>query len=416
VLTVFFLVLSIWTQAAGKFFIPAFFIAILIHSFVNTSPFRDFRKQTIYLLILLTAIVGLSLSRPEYRGRADEDMWKGLTSDQTSQLEKTYHVAGISPIRIHPRLTWALHNKYSLSVIDFSRRYLNHFSPDYLFFAGEDNLQKIPDMGVLLFIEMLTLPIGAITLLSDKKRKLKLLVFVWLFLSPIPSALTSGGLKMNRTPLLIVPLAILSGYGLWTITNIFKGKLKYLVYIPLIAGFFWSVSYSLNQIFIQKPVDKPWYKQQVNTEITQKVLSIKDKYKAVVMGDDDYIFFLFYNKMSPKEFLANSDIVAPESGRWEPVKSIGNIYFKMPMKCPLSGKIEVLYVCEGEEVPQNSRVVDVIYYLDRVPAYSLIEYYPLSERPEALPELPQGLHYMVGVEKPDGNPDGIIPEESISFW
>ena len=120
--------------------------------------------------------------------------------------------------------------------------------------------------------------------------------------------------------------------------------------------------------------------------------------------------------MSPKEFLANSDIEAPESGRWEPVKRIDNIYFKMPMKCPLSGKRNVLYVCEGEEIPQNARLIDVIYYLDRVPAYTLIEYYPLSERPEPLPKLPQGLHYMVGVEKPDGNPDGIISEESNSFW
>jgi hypothetical protein len=88
----------------------------------------------------------------------------------------------------------------------------------------------------------------------------------------------------------------------------------------------------------------------------------------------------------------------------------------MPFNCPRSGKIGVLYVCSGGEVPQNSKVLETFYYLDKVPAFTFIEFYPLSKLSSPLPELPQNLHYMVDVERSPNFPDGIIPDNYALYW
>jgi hypothetical protein len=88
----------------------------------------------------------------------------------------------------------------------------------------------------------------------------------------------------------------------------------------------------------------------------------------------------------------------------------------MPFACPKSGKLNVLYVCRGGDVPQNSKIIETLYYPDGIPAYSLVEFYPLTELPSPLPALGKNLHYMVDVEKSPKFPDGIIPDNFPSFW
>jgi hypothetical protein len=172
----------------------------------------------------------------------------------------------------------------------------------------------------------------------------------------------------------------------------------------------------LNQYFIQKPLDNPWYKEQVNKKLTQSILSLKNDYKAVVTPDDDYIFFLFYGKIGPFAFLKDAEIKPLSQGKWNRVTRLENIYFKMPFGCPKGGKLNVLYVCAGGDVPQNSKIIKTFYYSDGIPAYSLIEFYPLSKLPAVLPELSANLHYMVEVEKNPLYPDGIIPDDHPSMW
>ena len=329
-------------------------------------------------------------------------------------MEETYNASGISELRIHPRITWFLHNKYSHTAIEFSKRYLSHFSPSFLFFEGEASGEAIPGMGVLLLVEIILLPAGILFLFKDKKKWP--LVFAWLILAPIPSSLTTGGAHINRASLMIVPISILSGYGFWGLTNFRSRKINILLTFILAIVVLWSFLLTLHQIFVVKPYYRPWYRKQVNRELTEKVLSLRGKYDAVAVNDDDYIFYLFYGKIPPYEFTHNAEIIALHEDRWERVERLYNIYFKMPFNCPLSGKEKVLYVCRGDEVPQNSRLIDLVYYKDGLPAYTLIEFYPLSDRPNPLPTLPERLHYMVDVEKPDGNPDGIIHSDADYLW
>jgi hypothetical protein len=273
-------------------------------------------------------------------------------------------------------------------------------------------------MGVMLFVDILLLPLGLVTLIKNKSKYSAWLIFLWLVIAPIPSSIATGEARMNRAILMIVPYAVISGLGAAYLINIFKNRKRLIIYFLLFIGITVSSLYSLNQIFIQKPLDEPWYKQVVNEQLTKSILKLKDNYKAIVTGDDDYIFFLFYGKVSPSEFLKSSDILPSTNTNWARVSRLDNIYFNMPFKCPMSGKLDVLYVCEGGDVPQNSKIIEIFYYPDGVPAYSLIEFYPESQMPTVskLPPLPSRLHYMVDIEHSSSYPDGIIPSENATFW
>lgn len=414
------LIFASFTYAASRFLIPVILFAIFVLSYFKNSVFRNSRKIILFLFLTISAIVAISLASPQNRGRATEDAWRGITDIERNRLQELYIGAGTSQIRIPPKLTLAMHNRYRITVFDFLERYVKHFSFDFLFTRGESSLQRIPDMGVLLFTDIILLPFGLFALTKNKFKYSSGLIFLWLILSPIPSALTTGEARINRAILMIVPLSIISGLGLNYLTEMFKNErqkfITYLIYIFIPFLIISSLAYSLNQIFIQKPMDKPWCKQTVNEELTKSILELKDKYKAVATQEDDYIFFLFYNRTNPSDFIKRSDIDPPEKSKWDRVGRLDNIYFRMPFDCPLTGKLDTLYVCQGEDVPQNAKVIKAIYYPDGLPAYSLIEFYPQSQmaKMKDKTQIPERFHYMVDVDHK--YPDGIIPSYSQSLW
>lgn len=415
-----------WKPARPKMFWFGTFALFLMASFTYAAP-RIFiplkllvlvwlvgqKRKIIKLLISVTAVIIISLIPSNNRGRASEDMWKGISAVENDRLEQLYIGASNSPINTPARL---FNNKYTIGTIDFLKRYVEHFSPSFLFFDGEASLQRIPDMGVLLLIEILFLPFGFLYILKKENSQSGKIILAWLLIAPIASALTVSGAAMNRASLMLIPLSILSGYGFYHIYHFTASRFRKPIFGILIFGILASSLYSLNQIFIQKPYDMPWYKQTVNESLTKEILRLKDNYIAVVTKDDDYIFFLFYGKISPMDFLKNAKIDSDVSVKWERVNSLGNIYFKMPFKCPKGGKLNVLYVCEGGDVPQNAKIIKTFYYPDGIPAYSLIEFYPLSKMTVPLPPLSKNLHYMVDVESNPLFKDGIIPDSFPLYW
>ena len=227
-----------------------------------------------------------------------------------------------------------------------------------------------------------------------------------------------GEPHINRASLMIIGLAVISAFGFWQLLNLFSNKKAKLIFGSVFfLLFLFNSLYILNQIFVQKPVSKPWVSEQVNKLLVEEVLKLKDRYQAVTLPKDEYIFFLFYGQIRPQDFLQRSSIKSPARGHsWDRVERLDNIYFNMVFDCPKGGKLEVLYVCRGENIPQNSKVLKVIRFLDGVPAYTFIEFLPISKMPQPLPELPERLHYMVDLEKSPQTIDGLIPDSRENLW
>lgn len=409
--------LSLFVYAAQRVFIPLMLVGLLVIAFDKRSGIQKSRKRLVLMLIFLISIVVLSLVPKTSRGRAAEESWKGMTYEQKDRQSRLHVQAGISPTRVPVLFTRVMQNKYRVALYDLAKNYTDHFSPDFLFFSGEASKEKIPDMGLLLFVELILLPVGLVTMLRRNIDYKRVFIFFWLIVAPVASSLTFGGAHIHRSSNMIPAIAVFSAYGLYVLTTMFNNRLNRLLLAGLLVVLTWSSLYALNQLFVQKPVDNPWRKEQVFEEVVKKTLDYSTKYKAVVLEDNDYIHFLFYGKISPSIFKEDSEIEEYSfANRWERVNSFRNIHFKMPFNCPKSGKLGVIYACSGGNIPQNSIVLDTIYYLDGVPAYNFIEFYPLSDMRTPLPELSKDLYYMVDVESKKDFPDGIIPDDYGSYW
>lgn len=402
---------AFFTYAAARFFIPALLGVIFISSFISSSThYKKVGKFVLYLLIFFAILLALTLTSSRNWGRADEDLFKGINGEESNRLSELYIQAGTSQIRLPPRLTWLMHNKYRITFFNLTDRFLQHFNSSFLFTRGEAIGQRIPDMGVLLFIDIILVPLGFVALFKKYKSSNISIIFIWLVLAAIPSSLTAIEAKTVRATLLIIPFVILSATGFGYFYSLVKFN-KRVMYVTILL-FFASSFYALNQIFVQKPLDRPWTNQGVYKEIARSVLEIKDQYNSVAVNGNDYIYFLYYGKITPEEFLKNSSI--DDSLRWNRASRLHNIYFNMPFDCPRGGKENVLYVCKGVEVPQNSKVIRHFYYPDGVPAYTFVEFYPANQMTTEKPKIPDKFHYMVQLE--DKYPNGIIPDENKTLW
>jgi hypothetical protein len=172
------------------------------------------------------------------------------------------------------------------------------------------------------------------------------------------------------------------------------------------AVYFWH-QYSLHKL-----IHQPWYSDVGVKEMVMEVKKLEGNYSKVIISKDPYIFFLFYNRVNPKNFIKSADILPEKIGVWERVSSFGKVIFKMPMDCPKIGRLNVLYICRGGDIPINSKLLKVIYFNDMVPAFNLIEFIPLSQVKNEL--LPQNVHRMV--ESDSNYPEGILSEQSGRYW
>lgn len=313
------------------------------------------------------------------------------------------------------------HNKVRIGFLSFLERYSNHFSPKFLFFQGEAGVERIPLVGQLLLIELLLLPVGLITLfINPLIRKNAYIVLAWLVTAPVASALTVGEPHINRASIMIPSLVLISGFGFDQVLSIFRNRyLKISLLLFLIFATICSSLFVLNQLFVHKSIHQPWIREQVNKLMVNEAFTLKDKYKAVVISktDNEYMFFLFYKQITPKLFIDNADIIKESrSDQWKRVNRLYNIYFKMPYDCPKGGQLNILYICTGPNIPQNSKIIKVIRFLDKVPAYTFLQFIPISQMSGNLPTLPEGLKYMVDVEKSPEAVDGLIPNTAQRFW
>ncbi len=409
------LLVASFTYAAERLFIPLILIFLLVLSFIKNSELLKARKVTFSFLVILTIVIIISLIPWQNRGRSAAIIYNKLEPQEANRQQELLQESGLSPVKTPVLLTRLMENKYRIIAYHFLQKYANHFSPDFLFFTGDPSYERIPDTGELLLIEIILLPVGVLALFKRHFLPLALVVPFWLLVAPISSTITTGA-TINRASLMILPLALISGLGFSFLISI-RQKLKGLVLVLLLIGIIVSATYSLYQIFVIKPIHQAWYTEVVNQEMVMQVLRIKNQYTAVVIPKDEYIFFLFYGKINPKEFVSNSEIMPlNRQNPWDRVKKYSNIYFKMSSDCPESGKENVLYLCKGENIPQNSKVLKVIRYRDKVPAYTFLTFYPISKMQKPPPTLPEGLKYMVDVESNPQRRDGMIDKNSSEWW
>lgn len=387
------IVLSIFTYSATRVFLLLFLPSVLFIFLFKKSRLMGFQgrhlKRVVGILIL---IILFSLLDPRSRVRATG---VGIFSDpaQVSYLEVPIREDGAAWRGNLLFVTRAFHNKASAFVLNFTKRYFEHYSPVYLFATSNPSLFKysIPNMGLFYFFEFFTIVLGIIALGKIKDFR-KLLVGAWVLFSAVPSSITTETPNPIRALLGLPSLIILSSLGILYLYKFFNNEKKKLfvagvgIIITAHLIYFWH-QYSIHDLY-----HIPYFTDGGVKEMVEAVNEFESGFDKVVVSRDPYIFFLFYNKVKPEEFLVDADILPEKIGQWERVERFGKISFKMPMDCPRVDRKDVLYVCRGREVPPTAILHKVIRFNDGIPAFLLIEFVPDNNRRQE--DLPQGVYWM----------------------
>jgi hypothetical protein len=212
-----------------------------------------------------------------------------------------------------------------------------------------------------------------------------------------------------RAIVMVIPISVIIAVGIYQLISIKKNK-NYLLGFVLIL-YLINISFFLHQYFVHKIYHHPWYSDVGLSEMVSTVNKLEGNYSAVVMAHAHYMPYLFFNKVRPQDFIANSDFYDKPPAGLVRVKRFGKIYFNMPYNCPPAGKIGVLYVCFGAGVPREATVVDVIRYKDGVPAIVFVEFKGSSGTKPTLPD-----RLKIDGEAPKEFPFGVIPSNYESYW
>ncbi len=212
--------------------------------------------------------------------------------------------------------------------------YINHFSPNFLFVNGDNNIRHhAPNTGLLLWWSLPFLLLG-LKFLTKKY----LILLAWVISAPIASAITIDSPHAVRALLLLPPLVIITAFGL----DLFSKKRIVSLIFSLL--FVFNLGYFFYNYFVTMPIvsAQGWqygYKQLVET-------NYKNIYVTTAY-DQPYIYFLYYGKypanyFNPGDFSrgfgpytfgldknipSGSLIVSAPSDKMQPKKLVKQIFF-----------------------------------------------------------------------------------------
>ena len=201
------LALSMYAYHANRVFVPLLGLCLGLFYLKRLIKFKARVILVFILFIILTLPLAFRLNTPEIRQRfletsAFSDPQIIIQSNQKIQEDG----GGLIPRIIH-------HRFFSYSKV-FLDNYLDHFKFDYLFLTGDKNPRHSIQYTGQLYLIQLPLLAFALYFLFKHKQKILLPIILWTVLAPIPAALTKAVPHALRSLSLVIPLSILSAYGL----------------------------------------------------------------------------------------------------------------------------------------------------------------------------------------------------------
>lgn len=264
-------------------------------------------------------------------------------------------------------------------------RYLNHYSPRFLFFEGDwshFNL-SVPKIGVILLMDIILLMAGVVALTRMKLSPPVLFIAYWLLLAPLPAALSRDSLHAIRSFNLVVPLAIILGLGaifLWE-----KVKSKKWIVIIFVAFYIANFIYFLDGYFVHMNVHNGQHWQYGYKQMIEKLAPYQKAGKPILITqsyDQPYMYFLFHQKYDPATYQKNVNMIEGPAGKLDAwlVPKLDNITFEFIDWHRDNGKKGTIVVGtpiqvppEDSSNPERFKLIDEIKYPNGEVAFRIVE-------------------------------------------
>ena len=346
---------ALYSYHAQRILVPLFLI-ILVYLFRRESVQIPKKFTLTFIILSIAAILSLLIFLPQ------KAIFSRLESSSTISEEN--QKKEFSNLELRP-INNFVNNKYINTGSRYVENYLSHFSPNFLFISGDDNLRHhIENSGML---PLFYLPISLIGLYFVLKTidKRKSLLIVWLTIAPLPAAVGFPTPHAIRSGLMIIPLIIISAIGLYAI---FSKRLLAIIF-AIFIGSWLSISFAvyLHNYYKHYAIHsaKDWqygYKEAAIESERQKSnfakISISEDFEQA------HIFWLFYTRYEPTSFQKYGN-----RGQFD------KFYFgQKKSDVELSKNDTELFVSYADIFPKNFKVVKTIYYPDGQEAIKIGHY------------------------------------------
>src|SRR3989338_3517471 len=373
---------SVFTYNSTRIFTPLFLLATLI---IYRKSLIKFKK-----IILISLIVFMILLIPLlpflFSGERSARYKLVSITDDPGLILRINENRGLSYLpQPLPRL---VHNKVTYVAFYFTKNYLAHFSPQFLFTSGAPHKQHhVQNMGELYLFQAPFLFLGLYALFYTRNKFTNLL-FSWVLLAFVPVAITNDSIHHALRTLIAVPLyQLVSAFGFvfslrWL--NRFSKIWKMTFIAVLITVVMTSLSYYLYQYYKIYPTtySRDW--QYGYKQVVKYINEHKDEYDEIIFTrhyGEPHMFSLFYLNYDPAKYQNNPNLVRFETNDWVWVLKFDKFYFPdlgdqgtryEDILAQNKGK-KMLFVGKPGDFPENINRLEVVNFLDGKHAFEIVE-------------------------------------------
>ncbi len=195
-----------------------------------------------------------------------------------------------------------VHNQYLSYGLRFTKNYLSHYSPRFLFITGDEIARsKVPGMGQF-YIFLAPLYLLGIYFLLQAKNKFAKFTLVWFLVAPLAASLTFQSPHALRSHNFVVPASLVIAFGFWGLVKNLKQKfIASIIFVVFLLYFF---AIYLHQYFVVYPKVLPYAWQYGFDHIAAYVKENGSKYDKIIITDrydQPYILMAFYLQIPPEK-------------------------------------------------------------------------------------------------------------------
>jgi len=277
-----------------------------------------------------------------------------------------------------------LHNRPIVYSLKFLENYLDHFDGVFLFLLG-DRIERSnpPDMGEMYLFDLIFFLAGLYFFFKLRPQHWWF-PFVWLALAPITAALTFQTPNALRAHNMVIPLIIISSYGIYHLVISIKKKFSLSLFVvcstakwQALLMFFvlfisWNFAYYLHQYYVHYPKAYPAAWEFGIEELVDYLWPIRNDYAKIYVTeqyDQPYIIFLFYLQYPPEKFQQEVVLTQRDKFGFSTVRDFDNFHFENIIWDDLKNKENALVCGTDNEIPEVANIVKEINFRNGKPAF-----------------------------------------------
>lgn len=375
--------LSVWTYNSARVFTPLILLAVLLSHKLSMVQLTKERKRLVFISlgVLLFFLIPMAMQLLSPVGQARYENVQIIDSGAIGRIHELRENVSLPSV-----LERAIFNKATYFFVSFVENYVKYFSPDFLFLNGGKNYQfSVPGQGLLFFVTIPLLLYGIWSALKKKKNiNIKIILF-WLIISPIAGSITREAPHVLRGIYMLIPILLLSAYGLLELESKFKNKHFSLIFVILILMGFADYYHEYRTSYRQS---YSWSWQYGYKEAVDYALEAYNNYEKILITKkygEPHEFVLFYSSWKPEKYINDKNLVRFSQSNWFWIDAFDKFYFLNDWQIPPEGSEFVLesggkfncasclLITSPGNAPAGWKKLREIYFLDGKIAFEIYE-------------------------------------------